>query len=159
MPDLRFNLSHSHDCALLALAQGREVGVDIEYARPLEDADLIATQFFSQAERDALFALPPEQKQAAFYRCWSRKEGVIKALGLGLSMPLDSFDVTLAPDAPAQLLAMRDATASATAWTLYDLPPVAGFATALVVANELEHLACYRWAPPHADTIDRSGNE
>jgi 4'-phosphopantetheinyl transferase len=154
LPDLRFNLSHSHDSALVALTLGREIGVDIEYARPLADGDLIATQFFSPTERAALMALPPEQKQTAFYRCWSRKEGVIKATGLGLAMALESFDVTLAPDLPARLLALRDATASAVPWMMYDLPSVPGFACALVVAGEVDRIACYRWLPPHAGTIE-----
>nr|MBA3826125.1 4'-phosphopantetheinyl transferase superfamily protein [Ktedonobacterales bacterium] len=145
-PDLRFNLSHSHDRALLAVVLDREVGVDVEFARPLEDADVIATQFFSLAERAALQTLSASEKQAAFYRCWSRKEAVIKVMGLGLSMPLDGFDVTLTPDAPARLLAVRGAVATQGPWELYDLPPLPGFASAVVVAGgPLDAIECYSW--------------
>jgi 4'-phosphopantetheinyl transferase len=144
-PDLRFNLSHSHDRALLAVALGREVGVDVEFARPLDDADLIATSFFSLAERATLQTLPEEEKAAAFYRCWSRKEAVIKVMGLGLSMPLDGFDVTLAPDAPALLVAVRGTAADRGPWTLYDLPALAGFASALAVEKEVSGVVCATW--------------
>jgi 4'-phosphopantetheinyl transferase len=134
--DLRFNLAHSGERALLAVALNREVGVDVEFAQPIDDADLIATQFFSLAERAALQALPVDEKQSAFYRCWSRKEAMIKVMGLGLSMPLDGFDVTLAPAAPAQLLAVRGAEAALGPWTLHDLPPLPGYASALALAGE-----------------------
>ncbi len=147
MLDIRFNLSHSHDAALLALTLDCDLGVDIESATPLDDADLIATQFFSLAERTSLRELPLDEKNAAFYRCWSRKEAVIKAVGLGLAMPLNDFDVSLAPSEPAQLLAIRGASASPNPWTLYDLPQLPGFASALAVARPLDRIECRRWTP------------
>ena len=101
---LRFNLAHSHELALYAFTRGREIGVDIEYLRALPDADQIADRFFSARENATLQALPASQRRQAFFNCWTRKEAYIKAIGKGLSQPLDQFEVSLAPGDPARLL-------------------------------------------------------
>src|ERR1043166_3267753 len=76
---LRFNLSHSHQLALIAIARDREVGVDVEYIRPDFATDEVAGNFFSLAEGEQLSSLPPELKTQAFFNCWTRKEAYIKA--------------------------------------------------------------------------------
>lgn len=127
---LHFNLSHSHRLMALALA-GRLVGVDVEYERfDLDHAELAAS-VFSAAERAALAAAddPPQ----AFFRIWARKEAFIKALGAGLSHPLDSFDVS-SGDGSAALLATRPDPAEAARWALAALRPGPGYAGALAVA-------------------------
>jgi 4'-phosphopantetheinyl transferase len=101
--DLRFNLSHSGERALLALALNRDVGVDIEKERPIE-ALAIAERFFSDSEVEALRKVPAQERMAAFFRCWTRKEAFVKAIGEGLSFPLNGFDVTVDDDASDQLL-------------------------------------------------------
>jgi 4'-phosphopantetheinyl transferase len=150
-PDLRFNLSHSHEAALVALTLGREVGVDVEFMRPLDDADIVAQHFFAPTERATLAALAEQEKLPAFYTCWSRKEAIIKALGLGLALPLDAFDVTLAPGVPAQLLRLDTAPPQTTRWQLADLPPIPGYAAAL--ASEGASVPCrhFQWEPEMAD--------
>jgi len=101
---LKFNLSHSQEVALFALAEGREVGCDIERSDPGFAADRIPEDFFSAHEVSALRALPTALQTEAFFLCWTRKEAYVKARGRGLSIPLDSFDVSLAPGDPATLL-------------------------------------------------------
>src|SRR5205807_4072981 len=103
--DLRFSVSHSEDVALLAFARGREIGVDIEAIRADADYCGVAQSFFSRQEQETLRALPAGRQCEAFFACWSRKEAYIKARGMGLSLPLDQFDVSLTPGEPAQLLA------------------------------------------------------
>jgi 4'-phosphopantetheinyl transferase len=97
--DLHFNLSHSHHLALFAISRDVSVGCDIE----LHDERLLAEKqperFFSPTEIAELHALPPPERLAAFFAGWTRKEAYIKARGVGLSLPLNSFDVSLAPDA------------------------------------------------------------
>lgn len=133
---LQFNLSHSGEHALYAITQHRIVGIDIEWMRTnLEYLDL-ARHVFSPYEQAVLAALPAPEQLAAFYRGWTRKEAFIKARGLGLSLPLDQFDVTLQGDVPPQLLATRDDPAEAERWRLCDLPCPAGYAAALVVAGQ-----------------------
>ena len=92
---LRFNLAHSGDLALVAVAAGREVGVDVEHFRPLLEAEPIAERNFSPAEREALAKLPEPERVGAFFNIWSCKEAFIKATGQGLSYPLQSFNVPL----------------------------------------------------------------
>jgi 4'-phosphopantetheinyl transferase len=87
-----FNLSHSADLAALAISDHYDLGIDIEEIRFLKED--IAGRFFSRREYLTLQALPPEAYLDGFYRCWTRKEAFVKAHGAGLSLPLDSFDVT-----------------------------------------------------------------
>src|SRR5438270_8929096 len=82
---LRFNVSHSEELAVYAVACGREVGIDIEYLRPDIEAEQIAQQFFSSTEAAMLRSLPGEVRTRAFFNCWTRKEAYIKARGDGLS--------------------------------------------------------------------------
>lgn len=80
---LCFNLSHSQGLALIALALGREVGVDLEGDRPVE-ALRLARRFFSPQEYAALAHLPPDQQQTIFFKLWTCKEAYLKATGTGL---------------------------------------------------------------------------
>lgn len=145
---LRFNVSHSGEMALYALARGRELGVDVEEVRPMEDGLQIAERFFSQAEVAAFRALPAEVRDEAFFNCWTRKEAYIKAVGEGLSFPLHAFDVSLAPGEPARLLASRDPR-QAERWSLRALPdPAPGYRAAVVAEGAGWDVACWRWADP-----------
>lgn len=83
----RFNLSHSDEIALIALHATREVGVDVERARPLPDMPQLAALAFAPAERAAWEALPPEARTAAFFRAWTRTEALAKARGGGFGAP------------------------------------------------------------------------
>src|SRR5439155_13239370 len=93
---LEFNLSHSHGIVLFAFSQGRRVGVDVEYTRRDLNVQEIAGRFFSTAENCALTQCA--DMYDAFFHCWTRKEAFVKARGEGLSCPLDSFDVSVAPE-------------------------------------------------------------
>ena len=143
--DLRFNVSHSAGVALYAVARGREVGVDVEGHRADFATAEIAERFFSPAERRALAALPPERRCEAFFACWARKEAYIKARGLGLSLALDGFDVSLVPGEPAALLATRDDPLERDRWSLRALDPGPGLAGAVVGERRDWTLACWEW--------------
>nr|AFB69907.1 PPTase7 [uncultured bacterium] len=95
--DLRFNVSHCGDVALYAFSRCREIGVDVEAVREMPDADDIVERFFSPRERAAYRRLPARERPRGFFRCWTRKEAFIKALGSGLAYPLPDFDSTPAP--------------------------------------------------------------
>ncbi|HJQ69028.1 MAG TPA: 4'-phosphopantetheinyl transferase superfamily protein [Blastocatellia bacterium] len=128
---LRFNLSHSHGIALYAIARNREVGVDVERIQPDFAGEQIAERFFSSEEIRALRLIPGHLRDEAFFNCWTRKEAFIKAKGEGLSMPLDSFDVSLAPGEPARLIATRADSDEASRWTLRELSPSDGYVGAV----------------------------
>lgn len=106
--NLDFNLSHSGAWALLGLSDGAAVGVDIEWPRLVPEMHAIAASHFAQAERAELAALPDTLQADAFLAGWTRKEAFIKALGGGLSIALDSFEVTLDPRSPPSLLRVGD---------------------------------------------------
>ncbi len=131
-----FNLSDSKDLAVYAVTRGAELGVDVEILRPMPDAQGIAEHFFSVEEQDRLRRVPPERKAAAFFNCWTRKEAYIKAIGEGLSEPLDRFSVTLLPDEPARFVHLGGDAGRAAGWTLHHLVPESGAVGALALEGE-----------------------
>lgn len=142
---LRFNLSHSGDLALYAFAYEREVGVDVEQMRADVEYTELATHYFSAQECASLRALPPEQQEEAFFLCWSRKEAYIKARGMGLSLGLDQFDVSLTPGEPARLLGSREEPRITECWSLQALWPGSGYAGAVVAERADWQLRCWQW--------------
>jgi 4'-phosphopantetheinyl transferase len=130
-----FNVTHSGDMALFAFARGRRIGIDVEKVRRDFATSEIAERFFSTAERGALRELPLEQRHAAFFRCWTRKEAFIKALGEGLSHPLDQFDVSLGPGVPPALLATRPDPEEVKRWTLWNIKVPSDYAAALAAES------------------------
>jgi 4'-phosphopantetheinyl transferase len=135
MSDLNidFNLSHSGDFALIAVARDHKVGVDVEHFRLDLEIEKIARRFFSEAETAELMNLPSEQRNTGYFNCWARKEAYIKAHGLGLSLPLDSFDVSLTPNEPALLRSTRPDETTASRWTLLSLDVHPEYAGAVAV--------------------------
>jgi len=134
---LRFNVSHCDDVAAYAISRGREIGVDVETVREMPDADEIAARFFSRDENEQYQALAPGDRPLGFFNCWTRKEAFIKALGDGLSYPLNRFDVSLAPDAPARILRVETTAADDCGWTLHSFLPAPGVVGAVVVREDL----------------------
>ncbi|MGH1574501.1 4'-phosphopantetheinyl transferase family protein [Methylobacterium sp. P31] len=127
---LDFNLSHSGQRALVGLAQAAAIGVDIELVRPIPDAVRIARAHFAADETAILTALPSDAVVPAFFGLWTRKEAVVKALGAGLSLPLDRFSVTL-PPAPPRLLRI----AGGGAWTLASVDAGPNYAGTVAVRS------------------------
>lgn len=123
-----FNLSHSGGWAALCVGPaGAELGLDIEAHRPVEPA--VAERFFAPAEIAALAGLQGTAWVQGFFRLWTRKEALIKALGSGLSCPLDSFDMT----AGAEPRLTRLEGGRPEEWTMIDLAPGPAMAGALAV--------------------------
>jgi 4'-phosphopantetheinyl transferase len=116
---LRFNVTHSGKMAALALTEGCDIGIDLEQLRPLPDLEQIANRYFCSAEAAEINSLPAANHERAFFNCWTRKEAFVKAIGVGLSRPLNSFRVTVKPDEPANLVFPDDETSEL--WTLQDL--------------------------------------
>lgn len=132
---LHFNVSHSRDLAIIAISHGHEIGVDVEALHSLKDADNIALQFFSAREHLEYSRVRRDEKMAAFFNCWTRKEALVKALGEGLSHPLHTFDVSLAPGEPTRLLRLGDRFGAACGWHLQSFAPACGFVAALAIED------------------------
>lgn len=142
---LRFNLSHSGDVALYAVATGVEVGIDVELITSGVNHDALAARFFSARERDDLLALPAAARPEAFFACWARKEAVVKAFGNGLSMRLCDFDVSLTTGDTARLIEVRGRPEEAGRWSLRPLDVGPGYAAALAVEGPLSAVRCWDW--------------
>lgn len=139
---LQFNVSHAGGLVLYAIARSRRVGIDVEQIRALPDADQLVDRFFSAREVAAYRSLPAGARPEAFVTCWTRKEAFIKALGQGLSHPLDAFDVTVHPDHPPTLLTLRGDPSAAAHWRLQALPIGAGYAATIAAESPPWQLAC-----------------
>jgi 4'-phosphopantetheinyl transferase len=131
--DLQFNLSNSDEMALVGFVRGPEIGVDVEYLKPMPDCEQISERFFSESERRVLRGIPGRAKEIAFFNCWTRKEAYLKAVGEGLAAPLDSFDVTLAPEDPPRMLTLQGDPGRAARWFFHHLVPADMYVGAVAI--------------------------
>ena len=130
-PTLHFNVSHSEDLALVAATRAGEIGVDIERQRPMDDMDTIARVAFSDSERAALIGCPSGARSAVFYRIWTRKEALLKALGAGLPALSD-------PDAASL-------GGAATRWLVTALPHLDGYVASLARPRTAHGMTLWSW--------------
>ncbi|HEX7010275.1 MAG TPA: 4'-phosphopantetheinyl transferase superfamily protein [Phycisphaeraceae bacterium] len=144
--DLRFNLSDSQGLAVVAVAWGREVGVDIEAIDPHRPTQRLAERFFTPREVAHLAALPLRERPQAFFRVWTQKEACIKARGGGLSIPLSSFEVPLTPTTEPALV-QSGQEGELRRWTLRLFEPAPAFAGALAVESAGWKVRCWSWRP------------
>jgi len=135
---LNFNLSHSGTLGLVGWSWQREIGVDVEVWRTMRDEDALVRRYFSAHEVAAWEALPSGLRHEAFFNLWTRKEAYVKALGRGLGLPLDSFDVTHGNDDAACLLRVSELAGDSRPWSL--AAPAAGAAASLAVVLQAETL-------------------
>lgn len=150
---IAFNLSHSDGVAVVAVASRRRVGVDVEAVRPMADRDAIVARFFSARERADFARLPEALKTPAFFRVWTSKEAYIKAIGTGLSTPLDGFSVAVDPREPPALREVEGRPDEPTRWMIRDLVLGEGYAGAVMVEETDWNLVLYDYhgavqAPP-----------
>ncbi len=139
---IRFNVAHSNGLALLAFAPGCEIGIDLESIRADFAGDEIAQHYFSKKELTELRALPETMRTEGFFQCWTRKEAYIKARGLGLQIPLQSFSVSLTPGR-AERLESEDASR----WMLRSVDVGPNFAGAIVGEGHEWQLRFWDWTP------------
>ncbi|MEO8562545.1 MAG: 4'-phosphopantetheinyl transferase superfamily protein [bacterium] len=152
---LEFNLSHSDDVALVAVAVGRPVGVDVERYSDDTEHLALAERFFSPSEREALRALAddPARLTEGFFAVWSRKEAYLKAIGCGITRGLHHFDVALAPGTSARILADRLDPTAAERWAMRSIDAAPGFSAALVAAAPLRDVLLFDVVQANARTL------
>ncbi len=131
---LAFNLSHAADVALVAVGGKARLGVDVEHVTDAPDLDDIAATHFAEEERAAIRELPESDRVHAFYRCWTRKESVVKALGAGIGYDLQSFAVSLHKKS-ASLVSATAPMAGPEHWTLTNLEMDGPYVGALAVEH------------------------
>jgi 4'-phosphopantetheinyl transferase len=129
--DLQVNLTHSANLAVLAVSKGIEIGVDVELV--CGNASLLPINQLSSDEQAELRSLPSESLLNGFYACWTRKESLLKGLGIGLLGQLASFSVMPDSDRPTIHSSSDPALTSMKTWRLADLNPATGYIGALAV--------------------------
>jgi 4'-phosphopantetheinyl transferase len=130
---IQFNVSHSGEIVVYAFGAGIRFGIDVEKVRPIDDIHAVAERFFSEIERRHLRQASAEVLCTSFLTCWVRKEAYVKALGSGLSTPLDRFSVALLPGEAAEILAIDGSREKASRWRLQHLEPAAGYIGAIAI--------------------------
>jgi 4'-phosphopantetheinyl transferase len=148
--NLRFNLSHSGRMVAIALARGREVGVDVEEVERLHDWQPLAERIFSPRERGELMSLPKTQQQEAFFNGWTRKEAYLKATGEGLTDDFREIEVTLSPGIDPKLLGLPARLGATRPWQIRAIPLPADYAGAVVFEeNPAANMGVSGFSQPH----------
>ncbi len=134
---LWFNLSHSQGLALCAVNYHSQIGIDLEYMRPMSDVEALAKRFFLPREYEVVRSLSSDQQQEIFFRYWTCKEAYLKATGEGLAQ-LEQIEILLSSTAPAQLQTSKN-------WSLFELTPAKNYLAAVVVAASGCHLKFWQY--------------
>jgi 4'-phosphopantetheinyl transferase len=142
---LCFNNSESGGHALYAFAQDREIGVDVEQIRDIPEMAHIVRLFFSKAEQAAFVSLLPQEKIKSFFDGWARKEALIKALGGGLSIPLNKFDISPGPENLGTFISRDEVLNPTSKWTIQDVSPSQECSAAVAVEGGGFTIRCWNW--------------
>ncbi|MEJ1963977.1 MAG: 4'-phosphopantetheinyl transferase superfamily protein [Gammaproteobacteria bacterium] len=126
-----FNLTHSERKALLAVADGRPIGVDLEHVSRRTDALALSSRYFSSAEAEQVRDAPEVNRQEVFFRLWTAKEAVMKAQGRGLNAPLDSFRVIFDEGYGTATVESFDSARIEPGWFVRSLPSEEGWFAAV----------------------------
>jgi 4'-phosphopantetheinyl transferase len=143
---IQFNLTHTGSLAFLAVA-AEAMGIDAELINPKLEWEELSSRFFAPAEAADIRLLPTSLQVEGFFACWTRKEAYIKALGTGLSAPLDGFRVTVHPHEPPRLLWVRDDHGEARHW-FFETLNEAGVAVALAIRRPSATVRRFSFVPP-----------
>ncbi|MCW5515227.1 4'-phosphopantetheinyl transferase family protein [Muriicola sp. Z0-33] len=140
-----FNISHSGNILVMGFCMEHPLGVDVELIKSDFDLAELARQNFSEKEIKALNSLNKNEQDRAFYRCWTRKESFIKAIGSGLSFPLDAFSVCLDDDLTAEMLETKWEKAERHQWKLSSFIPADGYLAAVCVQDKNVKIVHRNW--------------
>lgn len=157
---LRFNVSHAGDLVLVALARDVEVGVDVEVHRRSGDLDSLAASILCAEDLALWRAAAATERAAVFYRTWTCKEAVAKAIGNGLALDFKALRIALCARKAATVLAVAPGFGPAEAWALHELQVEDGYSAAVAAATPALRVTQYAlplWlasaAPPAVPTI------
>jgi len=141
---VNFNISISKSIALFGFTVNREIGIDIEYNNSALELASVANNYFSKQEKEELAKLPRKEFIKGFYNCWTRKEAYLKAIGKGLLLSLDQFNVSLSPNRPARLISSKRSENEEKNWSIHELPiPFEDYTASLVYEGENCNILLY----------------
>ena len=142
--DLEFNLSHSHEIAILALSRSLVIGVDIEHIRNIPDIAQLAKRFFTLSEYEILLGSPADKQLSLFFKIWTTKEAFLKAKGLGISHHLDQFSVKL--NNHQEPIGICGSKSGIEPWILQRLVTFPGYESTLAIESKsMPQLIYFNW--------------
>jgi 4'-phosphopantetheinyl transferase len=150
---LRFSVSHSAQLLLVAVGRGAEVGVDLEWARPLPEMGSMAARYFTPGECTWLSRLPPARRRESFFLLWVCKEAVLKADGAGLTVPLDAIETMPRATGWVELMRADDRRSDGGRWSCRTLIPETGYVAAVAASCYPVRLLVMGW--PDRDLPER----
>ncbi len=142
---LEFNLSHSHERALIAITEHHAIGADIERMNHRLAGDEIVERFFSEHERLEYQILSEDQRAQGFYNAWTRKEAFIKAIGKGIFYELNKFSVRLTSEKPAKIISIENNMAEADQWQLHGFMPEEKYCAAVTWCGQNKELCFFKY--------------
>jgi 4'-phosphopantetheinyl transferase len=135
-PSLQFNLSHGGDWLAIVLRDRHAVGIDIEPIQPRKRLDQLCRRYLSEGESRTVLSLPPDQAQTQFLRYWTCKEAYVKGLGVGLTIPLNTVNLTLPDPQSAEPQWIQPAQGLEPDWRIYQWQPTPGYVAALALQGQ-----------------------
>lgn len=142
--NITFNVSHSHDLAIIAVSIENIIGIDIEKIREDIDYKKLAKRFFSEYEHQQIMEFEDTLRLNAFFATWTRKEALVKATGTGIAYGLNKFDVSVDPDKPAELVDSRWQDECQSNWSLLNIETLPEYKACLAVAGEMPNIRYWR---------------
>ena len=140
--NIKFNISHTKEILALAFSFDTELGIDVEKIREIKLYQDIVKRFFSENEIKEFFSLPENEYQNTFFTIWTRKEAFIKAIGMGLSAKLDSFDVSIL-ETETEIKRVSVTNYKKENWKLFNIPVISTHKASLVTENKSLDLKFY----------------
>ncbi|MFH7242192.1 MAG: 4'-phosphopantetheinyl transferase family protein [Spirulina sp.] len=136
-PTLQFNLSHGGDWLMIVLSDRQAVGVDLEPIQPRRRLDQLCRRYLSEAESQSVLALPLDEATLQFLRYWTCKEAYVKGLGVGLTIPLNTVELTLPPNPQSTEPQCLESTQGLElGWRIYQWQPTPGYVAALALKGQ-----------------------
>jgi 4'-phosphopantetheinyl transferase len=135
-PTIQFNLAHSKNLAIYAVTYRREVGIDLEFLRPVSNYAAIAQRHFSKNELTQFLVKPADQRDLAFFIGWTRKEAYIKAIGQGLAFPLENFEVSLEFSSETKIVYSSKSPDEAERWSVLTFVPLENYLASVIVEGQ-----------------------
>lgn len=138
--NLHFNVSHASEIAIIGFSLGVPIGVDVEFVKYANDLEKVAKRFFSKNEYDKYMSLSGDEKLKGFYNCWTRKEAFIKAIGHGLSFPLDQFEVSFLPRSKVELVSTNFDAIEKNFWRLFSISVPENYVAACALRQNINRI-------------------
>lgn len=139
-----FNLSHSKDLVLFAFSWDHQVGIDIEYLRPISEAEYIADHFFSYNESTLIRTINTKDKLDAFFKIWTSKEAYLKATGGGLTESLSEIDISLTSTDSTHIESIDADRQKSARWHLETIRPASDYLATLAVEGHTPHIVFHQ---------------